>query len=401
MQYGTTCALPQSWPPTRGASRRSRQEPGAGGGGAERTVAGLLTNTGSAGMQAWVEPRDDRLVAGSKEGRVSASYACWRANNIHATFCGCLPSGAHSCLPTAVGGRLPRKPQEDGQGAHCAGAAALVDCQLCPAAGKPRPGLALHKPVRFWVWRCCSFSSSPRGNELCAQPPFAAAATAGAQAMLPGRHGCCGRSACQALLPWHVQERLMWDGLAAIYDEVGACLASQQRRLTRGLVPAQMWMLGQGMGGPAQQQAFVSCQKPRTLCRFGCSTAAPTGDFGLSPSHSSDPASLPVKGLVEAVGLSNYGPRQLARIKQFLDKRGIPLAAVQVQYSLLRQARAGLPGCEARTAAACALLQSRSTWMCQGRCRLRARMRAVHTRSCGPLSPQPRHRPGGGEGSLR
>ncbi|KAL4421934.1 hypothetical protein ABPG77_007876 [Micractinium sp. CCAP 211/92] len=41
------------------------------------------------------------------------------------------------------------------------------------------------------------------------------------------------------------------------------------------------------------------------------------------------------EGLVEAVGLSNYGPRQLARIKQFLDKRGIPLAAVQVQYSLL------------------------------------------------------------------
>lgn len=40
-------------------------------------------------------------------------------------------------------------------------------------------------------------------------------------------------------------------------------------------------------------------------------------------------------GLVEAVGVSNYGPRQLARIHKYLCKRGVPLAAVQVQYSLL------------------------------------------------------------------
>ncbi|EFN55619.1 hypothetical protein CHLNCDRAFT_23295 [Chlorella variabilis] len=41
------------------------------------------------------------------------------------------------------------------------------------------------------------------------------------------------------------------------------------------------------------------------------------------------------EGLVDAVGLSNYGPKQLARIGAYLDKRGVPLAAVQVQYSLL------------------------------------------------------------------
>ncbi len=40
-------------------------------------------------------------------------------------------------------------------------------------------------------------------------------------------------------------------------------------------------------------------------------------------------------GLCEAVGVSNYGPRQLAKIGAFLDARGIPLAAVQAQYSLL------------------------------------------------------------------
>ena len=40
-------------------------------------------------------------------------------------------------------------------------------------------------------------------------------------------------------------------------------------------------------------------------------------------------------GLVEAVGVSNYGPRQLQRIAAYLAKRGVPLASVQVQYSLL------------------------------------------------------------------
>lgn len=34
--------------------------------------------------------------------------------------------------------------------------------------------------------------------------------------------------------------------------------------------------------------------------------------------------------------MSNYGPRQLQRISAYLEKRGVPLAAVQVQYSLLR-----------------------------------------------------------------
>ncbi|PRW57658.1 pyridoxal chloroplastic [Chlorella sorokiniana] len=41
------------------------------------------------------------------------------------------------------------------------------------------------------------------------------------------------------------------------------------------------------------------------------------------------------EGLVDAVGVSNYGPKQLQKISQYLEKRGVPLAAVQVQYSLL------------------------------------------------------------------
>jgi pyridoxine 4-dehydrogenase len=45
------------------------------------------------------------------------------------------------------------------------------------------------------------------------------------------------------------------------------------------------------------------------------------------------------KGLVEAVGVSNYGPEQLRRAHKYLSERGVPLASNQIQYSLLcRQA---------------------------------------------------------------
>jgi len=38
---------------------------------------------------------------------------------------------------------------------------------------------------------------------------------------------------------------------------------------------------------------------------------------------------------VQAVGVSNYGPKQMQKIQKHLEKRGVPLAAAQVQYSLL------------------------------------------------------------------
>lgn len=41
------------------------------------------------------------------------------------------------------------------------------------------------------------------------------------------------------------------------------------------------------------------------------------------------------EGLVDAVGLSNYGPKQLAKIHKYLTSRGVPLSSVQIQYSLL------------------------------------------------------------------
>ena len=37
-----------------------------------------------------------------------------------------------------------------------------------------------------------------------------------------------------------------------------------------------------------------------------------------------------VQDLVRAVGVSNYGPRQLERISKYLTERGVPLASAQV-----------------------------------------------------------------------
>ncbi|KAL6123029.1 hypothetical protein ACLB2K_075552 [Fragaria x ananassa] len=41
------------------------------------------------------------------------------------------------------------------------------------------------------------------------------------------------------------------------------------------------------------------------------------------------------KGLVQAVGVSNYGPKQLLKIYEYLKARGVPLCSAQVQFSLL------------------------------------------------------------------
>lgn len=41
-----------------------------------------------------------------------------------------------------------------------------------------------------------------------------------------------------------------------------------------------------------------------------------------------------VKGLVRAVGVSNYGPKQLLKIHDYLKARGVPLCSAQVCHCL-------------------------------------------------------------------
>jgi len=46
-------------------------------------------------------------------------------------------------------------------------------------------------------------------------------------------------------------------------------------------------------------------------------------------------ADLYQRGLVKGVGLSNYGPKRLQKVQQKFRDRGVPIATLQVQYSLL------------------------------------------------------------------
>lgn len=39
-----------------------------------------------------------------------------------------------------------------------------------------------------------------------------------------------------------------------------------------------------------------------------------------------------VQGLVRAVGVSNYGPKQLLKIHDYLKSRGVPLCSAQVLH---------------------------------------------------------------------
>lgn len=41
------------------------------------------------------------------------------------------------------------------------------------------------------------------------------------------------------------------------------------------------------------------------------------------------------EGVIKAVGLSNYGPRQLKAVSKYMNKRNVPIATLQVQYHLL------------------------------------------------------------------
>lgn len=46
-------------------------------------------------------------------------------------------------------------------------------------------------------------------------------------------------------------------------------------------------------------------------------------------------ADLYEQGLVKGVGLSNYGPKRLKQVQKKFAERGVPIATLQVQYSLL------------------------------------------------------------------
>jgi pyridoxine 4-dehydrogenase len=62
------------------------------------------------------------------------------------------------------------------------------------------------------------------------------------------------------------------------------------------------------------------------------------------------------EGLCEAVGVSNYGPKQLVKFADCMAERQVPLATAQVQYSLMTYKDTGLASKEACDDAGCTLI---------------------------------------------
>lgn len=90
---------------------------------------------------------------------------------------------------------------------------------------------------------------------------------------------------------------------------------------------------GKGKGKPSSSPSPLLLPASRVVIQLHWSAAnyAPPQEAalwdGLSRCYDS--------GLCSAVGVSNFGPRQLEKISKFLAKKGIPLAVAQNQYSLL------------------------------------------------------------------
>jgi diketogulonate reductase-like aldo/keto reductase len=83
-------------------------------------------------------------------------------------------------------------------------------------------------------------------------------------------------------------------------------------------------------------------------------------------------------GLVSAVGVSNYGARELRRVARDFDKRGVPLASAQVSVCVREGAGAAQHSSDAATmpTAACSAacdacvrpgpVQPVVSWVCSG-----------------------------------
>ncbi|MEB3358305.1 MAG: aldo/keto reductase [Synechococcales bacterium] len=93
------------------------------------------------------------------------------------------------------------------------------------------------------------------------------------------------------------------------------------------------WRLTHRSMVAAGQASAARLGRPIDLVQMHWSTAnyAPWQEWPLLEGL----ADLYERGLVKAVGLSNYGPKRLKKVHQFFAERGMAIATLQVQYSLL------------------------------------------------------------------
>ncbi len=93
------------------------------------------------------------------------------------------------------------------------------------------------------------------------------------------------------------------------------------------------WRLTSAALLKAAQASAQRLQRPIDLVQIHWSTGnyAPWQEWDLLDGL----AQLYAQGNVKAIGLSNYGPKRLAKVAQFLQQRQTPILTLQVQYSLL------------------------------------------------------------------
>lgn len=96
------------------------------------------------------------------------------------------------------------------------------------------------------------------------------------------------------------------------------------------------WRLTRNAMFKAAEASAQRLQRPIDLVQMHWSTAnyAPWQEWALLDGL----GDLYEQGKVKAVGLSNYGPKRLQKVVKHLQKRGVPILTLQVQYSLLSTA---------------------------------------------------------------
>lgn len=96
------------------------------------------------------------------------------------------------------------------------------------------------------------------------------------------------------------------------------------------------WRLTRNAMVQAGEASAQRLQRPIDLVQMHWSTAnyAPWQEWALLDGL----GDLYEQGKVKAVGLSNYGPKRLQKVVNHLQKRGVSILTLQVQYSLLSTA---------------------------------------------------------------
>ena len=131
------------------------------------------------------------------------------------------------------------------------------------------------------------------------------------------------------------ESKAWWDlgGLAASNQQSKLLAPDQQQQVATKFAPYP-WRLSRSSFVKAAQESLTRLEQP---------------SLAIAQAHWSTKNYLPQQesaiwngladcydaGLAKAVGVSNYGPKQLMRVSEYMKGRNVPLATAQIQYSLM------------------------------------------------------------------